>query len=96
MSELLIGTEGGIFRWTSHATGVHHEEGPPTTLFLAREANGAFALTQDGSLWEDAGQGSWRLVDDRPVAEDVWAFAGDPKLVGRLYLGVIPSLIVPK
>ena len=93
MSELLIGTEGGIFRWTSHATGVHHEEGPPTTSFLARDANGAFALTQDGSLWEDAGQGSWRLVDDRPVAEDVWAFAGDPKLVGRLYLGVSPALL---
>jgi photosystem II stability/assembly factor-like uncharacterized protein len=32
-------------------------------------------------------------VHERPVAEDIWAFAADPRIAGRLYLGVSPALL---
>jgi hypothetical protein len=35
----------------------------------------------------------WQLLHERPVAEDIWAFAADPRVAGRLYLGVSPALL---
>jgi len=32
-------------------------------------------------------------VHERPVTEDAWAFAADPRVPGRLYLGVSPALL---
>jgi photosystem II stability/assembly factor-like uncharacterized protein len=90
MSELLIGTSGGLFRLADGE--VQREEGPPSAVYLALGADGAFALTRDGALWrEDAG--GWRLVSERAVRDEIWSFAADPRLPGRLYLGVSPALL---
>lgn len=89
MSELLIGTNGGVFRLRDGA--VQHEEGPPDAVFLTVAADEAFALTRAGALWRDAG--GWKLVSERAVPDDAWSFAADPRLPGRLYLGVSPALL---
>jgi photosystem II stability/assembly factor-like uncharacterized protein len=92
MSDLLIGTNSGVFRLGSDGP-LRQEEGPPTVAFLTCAHEGAMALTQQGALWRRSGDGGWALVHERPVAEDVWAFAADARVAGRLYLGVSPALL---
>jgi hypothetical protein len=92
MSELLIGTDSGVFR-VGNDRHIEREEGPSTVAFLSHAHQGAMALTQEGALWRRTGASAWELVHRRPVEEDVWAFAADPRLAGRLYLGVSPALL---
>lgn len=92
MSELLIGTERGVFRLGNDGN-LRQEEGPPTVAFLTCAQEGVVALTQQGALWRKTGGNGWELVHERPVAEDIWAFAADPRVAGRLYLGVSPALL---
>jgi photosystem II stability/assembly factor-like uncharacterized protein len=92
MAELLIGTDSGIFRLTN-GTKITPEEGPETVAFLAVAPPKVFALTREGTLWVRTGEERWRLVNERPVEEEVWAFAADPRVDGRLYLGVSPALL---
>jgi photosystem II stability/assembly factor-like uncharacterized protein len=92
MSELLIGTESGVFRLGNDGN-IRREEGPPTVAFLTRAQQGAMALSREGALWRRTDGNGWELVHERPVAEDIWAFAADPRLAGRLYLGVSPALL---
>lgn len=92
MSELLIGTDSGVFRLENDGN-IRQEEGPPTVAFLTRAHTGVMALTQQGALWSRTDGNSWHLVNERPVADDIWAFAADPRVAGRLYLGVSPALL---
>jgi photosystem II stability/assembly factor-like uncharacterized protein len=92
MSELLIGTDGGVFRLGDDGN-IQREEGPPTVAFLTRVHAGVMALTQEGALWSRPGRDGWQLVHARPVTEDIWAFAADSRVAGRLYLGVSPALL---
>ncbi len=50
MSELLIGTQSGVFR-LGNDENLQPEEGPATVAFLTRAHEGAVALTQQGALW---------------------------------------------
>ncbi len=92
MSEIFIGTATGVFRLRNDET-VRQEEGPPTVAFLTRAHEGVMAVTQEGALWRRSSEHGWQLVHERPVAEDIWAFAADPRVPGRLYLGVSPALL---
>jgi photosystem II stability/assembly factor-like uncharacterized protein len=92
MSELLIGTQSGVLRLGNDAN-LQREEGPPTVAFLTRAQEGVCVLTQQGALWRRTDGNGWELVHERPVAEDIWAFAADPRVAGRLYLGVSPALL---
>ena len=93
MAELVIGTDSGVFRLAPNGGEVRPEEGPANVAFLAWDAKRGFAVTGEGALWEETDEGAWRLVNSRPVSEDVWAFGADPRMVGRLYLGVSPALL---
>jgi Photosynthesis system II assembly factor YCF48 len=92
MSELLIGTDRGVFRRGSDGD-IQPEEGPPTVAFMTRAREGVMALTHEGALWRRPSGHGWQLVHERPVAEDIWALAADPRMAGRLYLGVSPALL---
>jgi hypothetical protein len=92
MSELLIGTQSGVFR-LGNDENLQHEEGPATVAFLTRAHEGVVALTQQGALWRRTSSNVWKLVHEHPVAEDVWACGADPRVPGRLYLGVSPALL---
>lgn len=92
MSELLIGTEQGVFCLGSDGS-MRQEKGPPTVAFLTCADQGARAMTREGALWRRTSRDGWQLVNERPVAEDIWAFAADPRVPGRLYLGVSPALL---
>jgi photosystem II stability/assembly factor-like uncharacterized protein len=92
MSEIFIGTANGVFRLRNDET-VRQEEGPPTVAFLTRAHEGVMALTQEGALWRRTDGQGWQLVNEAPVTEDIWAFAADPRVHGRLYLGVSPALL---
>jgi photosystem II stability/assembly factor-like uncharacterized protein len=92
MSELLIGTDGGVFRLGDDGT-IGGEEGPPTVSFLMRAHEDVWALTPEGALWRRTGSNAWLLAHERPVVEEVWALAADPRVAGRLYLGVSPALL---
>jgi hypothetical protein len=90
MSGLLIGTEGGVFRLDEE---VRPEAQAPPVRFLAAVGDQVVAVAQDGALWRREPDGRWRIVNERPVTEEVWSFAADPRLDGRLYLGVSPALL---
>jgi photosystem II stability/assembly factor-like uncharacterized protein len=92
MSEILIGTDRGVFRLGKEGT-IRQEAGPPTVKFLTCAHEGVLALTQEGALWGRTREHAWQLVNKRPVAEDIWAFAADSRVAGRLYLGVSPALL---
>ena len=61
--------------------------------FLTRAYAGVMAVTQDGTLWRRTDEQVWQLVNKVPVTEDIWAFAADPRVQDRLYLGVSPALL---
>jgi len=92
MSELLIGTNRGVFRLETDGN-IRREEGPPSVTYFTRAQQGVFALTQERALWRRDADDGWQRVNARPVAEEIWAFAADPRLAGRLYLGVSPALL---
>jgi photosystem II stability/assembly factor-like uncharacterized protein len=92
MSEILIGTGRGVFRMGSDGT-IQQEQGPTTVAFMTRAHEGVVVMTQENALWRRTGGGGWQLLHERPVAEDIWSFAADPRLAGRLYLGVSPALL---
>ena len=92
MSELLIGTNNGVLR-LGHDGDLQRQEGPPTVAFLTCAHEAVMVVTQEGALWHRSGANGWQLVHERPVIEDVWAFAADPRVPGRLYLGVSPALL---
>jgi len=92
MSELLIGTNNGVLR-LGHDGNLQREEGPPTVAFLTCAHEAVMVVTQEGALWRRTGADGWQLVHERPVTEDAWAFAADPRVPGRLYLGVSPALL---
>lgn len=93
MSKLLIGTDSGVFRLSNGTKDIQPEAGPSEVTFLVSGKTWVFALTRENALWVRTDQSGWRLVNDRPVNEEVWAFAADPRMDGRLYLGVSPALL---
>src|SRR5262245_59634819 len=92
MSELLIGTQSGVFQLGNDGN-LQHEEGPATVAFLTRAHKGVVALTQQGALWCRTSHNGWQRVHEHPVAEDIWACSADPRVPGRLYLGVSPAIL---
>ena len=78
MSELLIGTQSGVFRLGNDGS-LQHEEGPATVAFLTRAHEGVVALTQQGALWRRTSSNSWKLVHKRPIVEDIWACGAGPR-----------------
>jgi photosystem II stability/assembly factor-like uncharacterized protein len=92
MSELLIGTQSGVFLLGDDGY-IRREEGPPTIAFLTRAHQSLLAVTQEGALWRRTADHTWHLVHTRPVAEDIWGCTADPRVEGRIYLGVSPALL---
>ena len=87
---MLIATDGGVFRLDGE---IRREEGPPAAAYLATAGRRAFALTRDGALWVRTEAGAWTLVNPHAIADELWSFAADPRLEGRLYAGVSPALL---
>ncbi|MEH1899417.1 MAG: hypothetical protein V7K94_29790 [Nostoc sp.] len=93
MSQVLIGTENGLFQLKSDNTVVEVESSPQRVKFLATKGLKVYALTREDSLWCQTENAPWKIVHPKPVKEEVWSFAIDPHLTGRLYLGVSPALL---
>ncbi len=90
MSELLAASAQGVFK--IEPDGANLEEGPTAVHFLTRGADATYAVTDDGAIWRRDADG-WRLLNSKAIADEVWSFAADPRLPGRLYLGVSPALL---
>lgn len=93
MPNIFIGTDSGVWQLLNYDKGPQQEEGPLTAAFLARTQERLLALTLEGALWARQESSGWQLVNERPVVEEVWAFAADSRIPGRLYLGVSPALL---
>jgi photosystem II stability/assembly factor-like uncharacterized protein len=104
MADILIGTDDGIFCLDSGSKDIQQETGPSSIAFLAPTQAGVFALskvgastntwnTPKGTLWFRKDKNDWQLVNEHPVEEEVWSFAADSRVEGRLYLGVSPALL---
>ncbi len=90
MKKLLLGTEAGVLELAPGGEP-KQTEGPGNAPFLATAGDRAFAVTREGALWER--NGGWKLVNEHAVADEVWSFGVDPRVPGRLYLGVSPALL---
>lgn len=93
MGKLMVGTENGMFSLDKGSSAIRKEGGPPSIAFMTHALNGVYAVTSDGALWAKDGARDWRLVNRRPIGDEVWAIGCDPRLPGRLYLGVSPALL---
>jgi photosystem II stability/assembly factor-like uncharacterized protein len=93
MRSIVVGTDAGVVRTGRSGAMTPDESSPPGVRFLARTHNGLAVVAGDGALWAQEHGSGWRLVNERPVPEDVWAFGSDPRLEGRLYIGVSPALL---
>ena len=104
MGDILIGTDEGIFHLEKGSKEIQQETGPSAIAFLAPTQTGVFALSRVGelintsgvpnsALWLRKGKNDWQLVNEHPVEEEVWSFAADSRIKGRLYLGVSPALL---
>jgi hypothetical protein len=93
MARLTVGTDQGVFRADSDSGLSHGEDGPPSAAHLALADGILYALTAEGALWAQVGESAWRQVNARPVLDEVWSVAADPRVAGRLYLGVSPALV---
>src|SRR5579871_4854474 len=91
MARLLAGTADGILSLGDD--GTRSEGGVPAPRFLARTANAVFACTAGNAVWRREPDGIWTCVTAHAVDEEVWTFAADPRLPGRLYLGVSPAML---
>src|SRR6266508_5990841 len=92
MAPILAATNSGVVRVDS--AGVLRENGSPdTTAFLAVDRDRVFAATPAAAIWSREANGRWLLVNAKAVADEVWSFAVDPELPGRMYLGVSPALL---
>jgi photosystem II stability/assembly factor-like uncharacterized protein len=93
MSNILIGTDRGIFRLDNSEPGLQPEIGISTAAFLATAEEKVFALTKENALWGRTKQGNWQQVNPQPVTEEVWSFAADPRDGNLLYIGVSPAML---
>ncbi len=93
MSGLLIGTDEGVIRLSPGQGEVVRQEGPPSVAWMAQGAKGAYVVTTEGALWREGSDGGWKLVHQRPVEGEIWSFETDPRIEGRLYLGVGPAML---
>jgi photosystem II stability/assembly factor-like uncharacterized protein len=89
MTSLLIGTGDGVFRL--EGTAVEREGTVPAVRFLAAGDRCLYALTGDNALWRR--DGNWSLINPRCIDDEPWTLASDPRLPGRLYIGVSPALV---
>jgi len=93
MSDLLIGTDSGVFRLGNGTKDIQQEPGPSKVTFLIAVPAKVFGLTRENALWVRTDDSGWQLVNECPISEEVWSFAADPRMDGRLYLGVSPALL---
>ncbi|HLZ70022.1 MAG TPA: exo-alpha-sialidase [Dehalococcoidia bacterium] len=91
MARLLAGTADGIFCLTENRSTT--EGTVPAPRFLARGARAVCALAAENAVWRRGAEGEWDCLNPRSVEEEVWAFAADPRLPGRFYLGVSPAML---
>ena len=92
MPALLIGTQSAVYR-LERGGPAPEQPGPEAVAFLAAAGPAAYALEPGGALWFRSPEGAWSRVAPRTVEDEVWSFAADPRLPGRLYLGVSPALL---
>lgn len=92
MSKIFIGTESGVF-WLNGAKDIQREEGPSNVKFLATAREKVLAIAPENALWERTDKSGWQLINSQTVQEEVWAFTADPRIDGRLYLGVSPAML---
>lgn len=93
MSELIIGTEQGVFALHPDRGKLHPEDGPGAVLSLARAQDGLYALTPQGAVWQRQGHNDWKVINEQAVEEEVWSFGADPRVPGLLYIGVSPAML---
>jgi photosystem II stability/assembly factor-like uncharacterized protein len=91
MRQLLAGTSAGILR--IDRDGATAEDGPAAVAYMAAGWHAYFAVTPQGALWVREPDDGWVPVNRRPTEDDVFAFALDPRVESRMYLGVSPALV---
>src|SRR5690606_33943563 len=90
MPELFAATPAGVYRIQGGRAEL--ERGPEGARFLARGAGAVYAVTEAKGVWSGDEKG-WSRVNGRAVEEEGWSFDADPRLPGRLYLGVSPAML---
>ena len=93
MAGLLIGTANGVYRVDGNKGGLGEEDAIPSAAYLTKSDENIFAVTPAGALWKRDRNARWKLINEHPVDEEIWALGCDPRLPGRLYLGVSPALL---
>jgi photosystem II stability/assembly factor-like uncharacterized protein len=91
MSELIAGGADGV--WRIEKDSALPEEGPRDIAYMTQAADGTFAVSRTAVLWRRNKNGAWDLINERAVPNEVWSIGADPRLPGRLWLGVSPALI---
>ena len=93
MSELVIGTESGVFAYHADHGKLHPEEGPASIAYMATSGSTVYAVESPAKLWARTAHNVWSVVNERAVDEEVWSVGADMRVPGLVYLGVSPAML---
>ena len=93
MSELVLGTEEGVFAFHPDSGKFHAEDGPGARVMLAAAGDIVYAVTDDAAVWRRSGHNRWELMTERAVEDLPWTLGADARVPGLVWLGVSPAMV---
>ena len=93
MSELVLGTEEGVFAFHLDSGKFHAEDGPETKVMLAAAGDTVYAVTDEAAVWRRSGHNCWELMNARAVEVQPWTLGADARVPGLVWLGVSPAMV---
>ncbi|MCY4583828.1 MAG: hypothetical protein OXE50_13695, partial [Chloroflexi bacterium] len=92
MSELVLGTEEGVFAFHPDRGRFHAEDGPEGRVMLAGAGDTVYAVTDDAAVWRRSGHNHWELMNPRAVEVQPWTLGADARVAGLVWLCVVPAV----
>ena len=93
MTELVLGTNEGVFAFHLDSGKFHAEDGPDTSALLAAAGDTVYAVTDDAALWRRSGHNRWELMNPRAVEVQPWTLGADARVPGLVWLGTSPAMV---
>ena len=93
MSELVLGTDEGVFAFHPDSGKFHAEDGPGARVMLAAAGETVYAVTDAAAVWRRSGHNQWELMTERAVEDLPWTVGADARVPGLVWLGVSPAMV---
>lgn len=93
MSELVLGTDEGVFAFHPDSGKFHAEDGPGKRAMLAAAGETVYAVSEDAAVWRRDGHNHWELMNSHAVEDQPWTLGADARVPGLVWMGVSPAMV---